>query len=110
MIDEIDKKILDELSKNSRLTMKKLGEKVHLTAPATASRVVKLIDNGIIKGCIIEVNQLKLGFSIHAFLNIYIDIIHHQPDLAFIDSHDNYVINNYKVVSYTHRTLPTVVR
>lgn len=27
MIDEIDKKILDELSKNSRLTMKKLGKK-----------------------------------------------------------------------------------
>lgn len=27
MIDEIDKRILDELSKNSRLTMKKLGGK-----------------------------------------------------------------------------------
>ncbi|MBR0014306.1 Lrp/AsnC family transcriptional regulator, partial [Bacillus subtilis] len=74
-----------ELSKNSRLTMKKLGEKVHLTAPATASRVVKLIDNG------------KLGFSIHAFLNIYIEKIHHQPYLAFIETQDNYVINNYKV-------------
>ncbi|MGG1420621.1 transcriptional regulator LrpA [Bacillus subtilis] len=97
MIDEIDKKILDELSKNSRLTMKKLGEKVHLTAPATASRVVKLIDNGIIKGCSIEVNQVKLGFSIHAFLNIYIEKIHHQPYLAFIETQDNYVINNYKV-------------
>lgn len=53
--------------------MKKIREKVHLTAPATASRVVKLIDNGIIKGCSIEVNQVKLGFSIHAFLNIYIE-------------------------------------
>ncbi|WP_429464839.1 AsnC family transcriptional regulator [Neobacillus sp. B4I6] len=27
MMDEIDKKILDELSKNSHLTMKKLGKK-----------------------------------------------------------------------------------
>lgn len=32
MIDEIDKKILAELSKNSRLTMKELGGRVHLTA------------------------------------------------------------------------------
>lgn len=97
MIDEIDKKILDELSKNSRLTMKELGARVHLTAPATASRVAKLLDNDIIKGCSIEVNQVKLGFAIHAFLNIYIKNIHHQPYLAFIETQDNYVIKNYKI-------------
>lgn len=97
MIDETDKKILDELSKNSRLTMKELGERVHLTPPATASRVVKLLDNDIITGCSIEVNPVKLGFAIHAFLNIYIENIHHQPYLAFIETQDNYVINNYKV-------------
>lgn len=98
MIDETDKKILDELSKNSRLTMKDLGDKVHLTPPATASRVVKLLDNGVITGCRIEVNSVKLGFSIHAFLNIYIENIHHTPYLAFIEAQeDNYVINNYKI-------------
>jgi Lrp/AsnC family transcriptional regulator, leucine-responsive regulatory protein len=52
MIDETDKKIIDELSKNSRLTMKKSGEKVHLTPPATASRLEKLLDNGIITGLV----------------------------------------------------------
>lgn len=97
MIDEIDKKILEELSKNSRLTMKDLGGRVHLTAPATASRVAKLLDNSIITGCSIEVNQVKLGFAIHAFLNIYINNIHHQPYLDFIETQDNYVINNYKI-------------
>ena len=89
MIDETDKKILDELSKNSRLTMKELGERVHLTPPATASRVVKLLDNDIITGCSIEVNPVKLGFAIHAFLNIYIENIHHQPYLAFIETQED---------------------
>ncbi|MDM5306816.1 Lrp/AsnC family transcriptional regulator [Peribacillus frigoritolerans] len=97
MINEIDKKILEELSKNNHLVMKKLGKKVHLTAPTTASRIVNLLDNGIIKRCSNEVNQEKLGFSIHAFLNIYIENIHHQSYLAFIETQDNYVINNYKV-------------
>ena len=97
MIDEIDKKILDELSKNSRMTMKELGEKVHLTAPATTSRVTKLIDNGIIKGCSIEVNHVKLGFAIHSFINIYINNMHHQPYLDFIETQGNYVINNFKI-------------
>lgn len=42
-------------------------------------------------------NQVKLGFAIHAFLNIYINNIHHQPYLDFIETQDNYVINNYKI-------------
>lgn len=97
MIDEVDKKILDELSKNSRMTMKELGEKVHLTAPATTSRVIKLKDNGIIKGCSIEVNHVKLGFTVHSFLNIYINNISHQPYLSFIETQSEYIINNFKI-------------
>lgn len=97
MIDEIDKKIIEELSKNSRMTIKELGEKVHLSSPATNSRIMKLLDNGIITGCSIEVNHVKLGLAVHAFLNIYINNIDHHPYLAFIKTQDNYVINNYKI-------------
>jgi Lrp/AsnC family transcriptional regulator, leucine-responsive regulatory protein len=39
MLDSTDFLILEELSKNSRITMTELGEKVHLTSPATAARV-----------------------------------------------------------------------
>lgn len=97
MIDETDKKILDELSKNSRLTMKELGNKIHLTAPATTSRVTKLLDSGIIRGCSIEINHVKLGYAIHAFINIFTKNIQHQAYLAFIETQDLYVINNYKI-------------
>lgn len=38
-------RILDELSNNSRITMKELGEKVHLTGQAASERVAKLEDN-----------------------------------------------------------------
>jgi Lrp/AsnC family transcriptional regulator, leucine-responsive regulatory protein len=48
MLDGTDKRILEELSQNSRITMKELGKKVHLTGQATASRVAKLEENGII--------------------------------------------------------------
>lgn len=34
MLDHTDMQILEELSKNSRITMKELGEKVHLTGQA----------------------------------------------------------------------------
>ncbi|MGG1248068.1 Lrp/AsnC family transcriptional regulator [Bacillus spizizenii] len=97
MLDHTDMQILEELSKNSRITMKELGEKVHLTGQAAALRVAKLEDNGVIEGYTIKVNLVKLGCYIHALLNIYTKSTHHQPYLSFIKTQDKYVINNYKI-------------
>ncbi|MBT2653983.1 Lrp/AsnC family transcriptional regulator [Bacillus sp. ISL-18] len=97
MLDNTDMKILKELTKNSRITMKELGEKVHLTGPATTARVAKLEDNGIIEGYTIKVNQVKLGYYIQAFITIMTQSTNHQPYLTFIKTQENYLINNYKI-------------
>ncbi|PEY19893.1 Lrp/AsnC family transcriptional regulator [Bacillus cereus] len=97
MLDHTDMRILEELSKNSRITMKELGEKVHLTGQAAASRVAKLEDNGVIEGYSIKVNQVKLGCFMYAFINIYIKDTHHQPYLSFIKTQEKHIINNYKI-------------
>lgn len=97
MLDSTDIRILDELSKNSRITMKELGEKVHLTGQAASARVAKLEDSGIIEGYTIKINQAKLGFLVHAIINIYTKSAHHQPYLAFLKTQAQYVINNYKI-------------
>ncbi|MCY8531844.1 Lrp/AsnC family transcriptional regulator [Bacillus vallismortis] len=97
MLDHTDIRILEELSKNSRISMKQLGEKVHLTGQATASRVAKLEDNGVIEGYTIRVNQQKLGCNIHAMLNIYTKSTYHTPYLKFIETQEKYVVNNYKI-------------
>ncbi|MCM3676569.1 winged helix-turn-helix transcriptional regulator [Peribacillus simplex] len=97
MLDNTDMGILHELSKNSRITMKELGEKVHLTGQAAASRVAKLEDNGVIEGYAIKVNQVKLGCFIHAFITIITQSTYHQPYLSFIKIQEQYIINNYKI-------------
>ncbi|GIM30570.1 HTH-type transcriptional regulator LrpA [Clostridium polyendosporum] len=97
MLDNTDKRILAELSRNSRITMKELGEKVHLTGQAASSRVAKLEDNGVIEGYTIKINQAKLGYSIHAMINIYTKSEYHQPYLSFISSQEEYIIHNYKI-------------
>ncbi|MFB9762744.1 Lrp/AsnC family transcriptional regulator [Ectobacillus funiculus] len=97
MLDQTDMRILEELSKNSRITMKELGEKVHLTGQATSARVAKLEDNGVIEGYTINVNQVKLGCFIHAFITIMTQSIYHQPYLSFIEAQEKYIINNYKI-------------
>lgn len=97
MIDNTDRLILDALSKNSRISMKELGEKVHLTGAAAAQRVMKLLDNGVITSCSIEVNQMKIGYPVHAFIDILISGITHNNYLKFINEYPQFVINNYKV-------------
>lgn len=93
----MDIQIIDELSKNSRITMKELGEKVHLTGPATSARVAKLEDSGIIEGYTIKVNQVKMGYAVHAIIHIYTKNTNHQPYLSFIKNQEQYVINHYKI-------------
>ncbi len=97
MLDNTDRRILVVLSENSRITMKELGEKVHLTGQAAAARVEKLEDHGIIEGYTIKVNQAKLGYSIHAFINIYTQSPDHRPYLTYIKEQAEYIIDNYKI-------------
>ena len=97
MLDSTDLRIIEELSKNSRIPMKELGEKVHLTGQAASARVAKLEDQGIIEGYSIKVNQAKMGYSVHAMIDIYTKNTNHQPYLSFIKKQEQYVINNYKI-------------
>lgn len=97
MLDNTDKLILAELSQNSRITMKELGDRVHLTGQAASSRVDKLEDKGIIEGYTIKINQAKLGYSVHVMINVYTKSEHHQPYLSFISSQEEYIIHNYKI-------------
>ncbi|WP_433747894.1 Lrp/AsnC family transcriptional regulator [Falsibacillus pallidus] len=97
MLDLTDKKIIEELSKNSRMTMKELGDKVHLTGQAASARVSKLEDKGIIEGYTIQVNQNKMGFHIHTFINIFTKTTNHQPYLNFVKNLKPYILNNYKI-------------
>lgn len=97
MIDHTDQQILDALSQNSRISMKELGEKVHMSGPAAATRVMKLLDGGIITSCSIEVNQIKIGYAVHAFINIFINNISHHSYLSFLENHPEFIIHNYKI-------------
>lgn len=97
MLDNTDQQILEELSKNSRISMKELGEKIHLTGPAASARVEKLEASGIIEGYTININQIKMGYFVHALINIFTKNTHHQPYLSFLKTQEPYVLHNYKI-------------
>lgn len=67
-MDLIDEMIIEELKKDSRLTMSELGRRVHLSSPAVRERVRQLEEQQIITAYTIEVNQKNIGFPISAII------------------------------------------
>jgi Lrp/AsnC family leucine-responsive transcriptional regulator len=67
-IDDIDKKILEELSKNSRLSMSELGRRINLFSPSITERVRQMESFGIIKKYTLEVDYEKLGLPIQCII------------------------------------------
>ncbi|MFS0593241.1 Lrp/AsnC family transcriptional regulator [Cytobacillus horneckiae] len=67
-IDEIDKKIIDELYKDSRLSMSQLGKRVNLSSPSVTERVRRMESYGVINMYTLEVDYEKLGFPIECII------------------------------------------
>lgn len=66
--DSVDKKIIDELSENSRLSMSELGRRINLSSPSVTERVRRMESLGIIKKYTLEVDFEKLGLPIHCII------------------------------------------
>lgn len=98
MLDKIYKNILNELSKNSRITMKELGEKIHMTGQATSIRVAKLEDKGLIEGYTIKLNNEKLGYPIRALITVtHTNLQNHNTYMKFISTQKDFIIHHYKI-------------
>ncbi len=102
-MDSINYKILEELQKNARISMKELGEIVGLTAPAVSERIKKMEKDGIIEGYSANINPTKLGKKIKALINVsmtvdnragFFKLIEESPDI--IDCH--HVTGSYCMV------------
>lgn len=70
MLDDIDLKILDMLSKDGRISHTTLGKAIGLTAPSVYARIQRLERDGIIQGYTTLLNPEKMGFEVTAFIQV----------------------------------------
>lgn len=77
-IDRIDKKILEILQDNGRLTNSDLAKAVDKSPPPTAERVKKLERNGYIKKYVAIVDPVKVGIT--CFTYIEVTLVRHGKD------------------------------
>lgn len=72
-MDEIDLKLIELLQENARYSLKHLAKEVFLSTPAVSARILKLEEAGIITGYSAQLDPLKLGYNIKAFINLEMD-------------------------------------
>ena len=71
-LDEIDRQLLDELQADAKISLKRVGERVGLSAPAVMERVRKLEQAGVLTGYHAQVYARRVGFDIAAFIGVAI--------------------------------------
>ena len=72
-LDEIDRRILDELQRDGGLTNQDLAARIGLSPSPCLRRVKALEDRGIIQKRVTLLDRKKLGLSLTAFIQISMD-------------------------------------
>ena len=72
-IDDLDLKILTELSKDAGISVPKLSKKINVNASVVYSRIKRLLNRGLIKKFTIVINDEALGFSVRSLTGINMD-------------------------------------
>lgn len=70
MLDAIDKKLINLLEKNSRLSYTDLSKAVHLSRPSVVERINRLLDQNIIEKFTTVFSLKKIGRPVCLFIHI----------------------------------------
>jgi Lrp/AsnC family transcriptional regulator, leucine-responsive regulatory protein len=70
LLDETNRRIVEELQTEARLSMAELGRRVSLSAPAVAERVQRLERDGVITGYHATVDPKAIGFPLAAVVRV----------------------------------------
>jgi Lrp/AsnC family leucine-responsive transcriptional regulator len=69
-LDDIDRRLLEALQEDARLSYRALGRRIGLSQPAVAERVRRLEDAGIITGYRGRIDRSRAGLPVTAFLRV----------------------------------------
>jgi Lrp/AsnC family transcriptional regulator for asnA, asnC and gidA len=109
-IDNLDRKILDIITKNARIPYLEVARECNVSGAAIHQRVQRLIRIGVIKGSEFKVDPVLVGFKTCAYIGIFLDHPGHYREVIIkfrdipeiIECH--YTTGNYSlfIKVYTH--------
>ena len=91
-VDRIDRALISELSQDSRLSIRTLAERVHISRSSAHSRVQKLIAAGVLRSFGAQIDRKAIGLNVTAIVIVKVgdvpwtDIIAALAALPFVES------------------------
>ncbi|HEX3436210.1 MAG TPA: Lrp/AsnC family transcriptional regulator [Pseudacidobacterium sp.] len=84
ILDSYGINLLDELQRDARASFAELGRRIGLSASATAERLRRLEEAGIIRGYSVEIDRDALGLPILAIIRMTCDGPRYHTFLKFV--------------------------
>lgn len=72
-IDRIDRRILDVLQRDGRITNLELSDRIGLSPTATSERMRRLLKEGFVTGFGARLDPQRLGFGLLVFVEVLLD-------------------------------------
>ncbi len=71
-LDDIDRRILNLLVHDAKLSYSEVARQLHVSGGTIHSRMARLEELGIVRGATLDLDLAKAGFGIQAFLGIFL--------------------------------------
>lgn len=91
LLDATGRKLLSALQENARLSYAELGRRIGLSPAATAERLKRLEEAGVITAYRVEIDREALGLPILAIIRMSCDGARYRPFLKAVKGFQNVV-------------------
>ena len=86
LLDEIGRNLLMALQEDARLSYAELGRRIGLSPAATAERLRRLEEAGIITGYRVEIDREAIGLPVLAIVRLSCDGVKYRPFLKAVQT------------------------
>jgi Lrp/AsnC family leucine-responsive transcriptional regulator len=70
MLDELDRRIVEILVVDARISLKELAQRVNLSSPSVSERMLRLEERGVIRSFTVDIDPQAMGYTLQAIVRI----------------------------------------
>ncbi|WP_413989910.1 Lrp/AsnC family transcriptional regulator [Labrys okinawensis] len=70
MLDDLDRRIVEILAEDARISLKELAAKVNLSSPSASERLKRLEERGVIRAFTVDLDPAALGYTLQVIVRI----------------------------------------
>jgi Lrp/AsnC family leucine-responsive transcriptional regulator len=70
MLDELDRRMIEILVGDARISLKELARRVDLSSPSVSERLRRLEERGVIRSFTVDIDPTAIGYALQAIVRI----------------------------------------